>query len=240
MTDLCDFTPLPRCGVVLFDIDGTLIAGPKSGPSAGYIAMERAAIEVAGRPIPTNLVDFSGQTDVRIAQLLLKAARSEATIERIELLLKKYLQYLEGEMLKRPYQPLGDPPGAIGALSKAGFICGLGTGNLRQGARLKLECAGILKDFQPELGGYADDSPLRPTLISLAAQRCDPKGELPVVVVGDTLHDVQAAKAIGARCIGVPFGNSSTASLFEAGADVVIPAVGPIIAEICSQWLTSS
>ena len=93
---------------------------------------------------------------------------------------------------------------------------GLGTGNMREGARIKLGHAGIYHRFS--FGGFGDDSIDRPEILAAGAQRGAAHLGLPlpacrVVVVGDTPKDVAAAQAIGAECIAVATGMHSVAEL---------------------------
>ena len=39
------------------------------------------------------------------------------------------------------------------------------------------------------------------------------------IVIGDTIHDVRCARAVGVPCLAVATGNASPAELREAGAD---------------------
>jgi phosphoglycolate phosphatase-like HAD superfamily hydrolase len=108
------------------------------------------------------------------------------------------------------------------ALSRAGVAVGLGTGNVREGARIKLSRVGIHDRFA--FGGFGCDHENRVELIrhgarSGAARLGVPLEDCRVVVIGDTPKDVDAAKGIGARCIGVGTGNFTPEALLAAGAD---------------------
>jgi phosphoglycolate phosphatase len=100
---------------------------------------------------------------------------------------------------------------------------GLGTGNLRAGAMLKLEHARLAAHFG--FGGYACDAADRAELLRIGAARgAALLGAAPdacrVVVIGDTPRDVAAARAIGAACVGVGTGGCTPQALRAAGADV--------------------
>jgi phosphoglycolate phosphatase-like HAD superfamily hydrolase len=103
---------------------------------------------------------------------------------------------------------------------------GVGTGNLREGARIKLEHAGIHHHFL--FGGYGCDHELRPEIIRLAAERGAahlgrPLDACRVVVIGDTPRDVEAARAVGAETLAVETGGISSDVLRAAGATWVVP-----------------
>jgi hypothetical protein len=96
---------------------------------------------------------------------------------------------------------------------------GLGTGNIRKGAEIKLGCVGIFHRFS--FGGFGDDSIDRPTLLMAGARRGADKLGLPIedcriVVIGDTPRDVSAAKAIGAESIAVATGMHDSPSSSSA------------------------
>jgi phosphoglycolate phosphatase len=157
---------------------------------------------------------------------------NEARPEQAMELVRLYVEELENNIAQRPYVALGDPAAAIRELDALGAIVGLGTGNVPRGAALKLASAGIAHLFDLRLGGYGDDGKDRAEVLACGANRCDPSGSLPVVIVGDTPRDIAAAHAIGAVCVGVPFWGNTAAVLREAGADVVVPAVDAVLGEV--------
>jgi phosphoglycolate phosphatase len=104
-------------------------------------------------------------------------------------------------------------------------VVGLGTGNLREGARIKLEHAGLHHLFV--FGGYGCDHELRPEIIRIAAERGAahlgrPLDACRVVVIGDTPRDVEAGRAIGAETLAVETGGIPAAALRAAGATWVV------------------
>ena len=103
---------------------------------------------------------------------------------------------------------------------------GLGTGNLREGARIKLEHARLYHHFA--FGGFGCDHELRPALVRIGAERGAARLGVPlaacrVVVVGDTARDVEAARSIGAASIAVETSGIPAATLHAAGATHVFP-----------------
>ncbi len=214
---------------MLLDIDGTLVAGSVDGPStAGVRAMKRATMEITGNNTTFGGAHYAGRTDPQIAKMLLEESGSiEPTRGNAEHLIAKYLRFLAEEIETTPYRVLGSPREAVQGLRAAGATVALGTGNVRSGAFIKLKSAGIDDLFNPLQGGYGEDGETRAALLRSGASNCDPSGRLPVIVVGDTPRDVAAAREIGARCIGIPYGPNSRAVLRDAGADAVSDAVNP-------------
>jgi phosphoglycolate phosphatase-like HAD superfamily hydrolase len=113
---------------------------------------------------------------------------------------------------------------AIDRGARAGAALGLGTGNIRAGARAKLERVGLFERFA--FGGFGDDSENRTELLRVGAERgaraLDVSlSECRVVVIGDTPRDVAAAHGIGALCVAVATGGSTAAELVASAADHV-------------------
>ena len=224
--------------VVLFDIDGTLIRGPSGRRSAGFLAMHEALSRISGQGVRMTDLDFSGQTDRLIARMLLRSAGELSPSEKaIDLLLNYYLDHLEILVDDIPYEQMGDPFAAVEALRSLGAVIGIGTGNLQQGARIKLQNAGLLDLFDLQLGGFADDGEDRKQIIAAAAKRCDPSRALPMIVIGDTPRDIEAAHACDAWCIAVPFAGNTEAVLKSAGADMVVDRLDCGISDIVASLL---
>ncbi len=198
--------------LLLFDIDGTLLA---SG-GAGIRALEAAATEQFG---DGNLrgIDIAGRTDSLIARQVLVRQGLEATPERIAAFVDCYLGHLttllpqvEGHLL----------PGVVRLLetlkAREDFILALLTGNVARGAELKLAHYGVWHFF--EFGAYADDHHDRNELGPAARTRArEIHGvDFPperIYVLGDTPHDIACGKAIGARVIAVASGKHTRADL---------------------------
>lgn len=220
---LSDTGSLEPCFVVLFDIDGTLVTGPEHGPSAGLLAMNRAAALLTGVEDTGDPREFAGRTDTQIARLLLQIAGNSApTQELVDRLIAHYVEGLAEFVAHAPYTALGDPRAAVRELKERGGVVGLGTGNVRAGAEIKLESAGIRDLFDMNLGGFGGDGKTRAEVLLVGAWCCDPSGELPLVIVGDTPRDVSAALEIGALCVGTPYRRNTPQVLREAGAHAVV------------------
>ena len=96
---------------------------------------------------------------------------------------------------------------------------------MRSNAYAKLERAGLRRYFH--FGGYGCDSPVRKELVAKAMERgraISQKKNIPdrhFVVVGDTLHDIEAARSCGARVIAVATGSTSREELRAAQPDAL-------------------
>jgi len=207
--------------LVLFDLDGTLLWTD----GAGRRAIHRALVDVLGTPGPIEGFRFDGRTDGEIVQRLAEGAGIAPTDELLARVLDRYVAFLREEIAK-PTQRTTVYPGVrelLDALEpRADCVLGLLTGNVREGAALKLDSGGLaLERFR--LGAFGSDSAHRPDLPAVAQRRAKEELALDVsghdiVIVGDTPADVTCGNGVGARSIGVATGSYSVAQLMEAGA----------------------
>jgi phosphoglycolate phosphatase-like HAD superfamily hydrolase len=210
---------MPIC---LFDIDGTLLA---SG-GAGRVAMERALAEEFGVPASSEGVRMSGRTDRAIVRDLFALHRVAETPENLRRFLARYLANLpeclnscEGRVLPGIAEFLGHLAGLDDV------AVGLLTGNLREGARVKLGHFGLFEHFA--FGGFGDehfdrDDVAREALAATCRHLgCEVRGEQ-VWVIGDTPLDVRCARAIGARAVAVATGWHSRAELEASRPDLLL------------------
>jgi phosphoglycolate phosphatase-like HAD superfamily hydrolase len=211
---------MPRPTIALFDIDGTLIVTGGTGRRS----VNRAFGKLHGRADACDSFGFDGMTDRLIARTGLEAIGVEASPEAIDAWLAEYLLALGDEVARADgarFRLLPGMPEAISACLAAGMAVGLGTGNVREGARIKLERVGVHHHFR--FGGFGCDAEARPEVIRLGAERGAlelgaPLAECRVVVIGDTPRDVHAADSIGAECIAVATGSYSVEQLRASGA----------------------
>ncbi len=208
-----------RPTVLLFDIDGTLI----STGGAGRRAIERAFAVHCGRADACSSFRFDGMTDRGIVRKALQAIEIEPTEAAIDEVLAAYVAILEEEVARSPRYRIhaGMERALEASLARKNVAVGLGTGNIREGARVKLTRGGIYGCFS--FGGFGSDHEHRPTLIEIGARRGaaalgEPFEACRVVIIGDTPSDVAAAQAIGAECIGVGTGSFTPEQLLACGA----------------------
>ncbi len=203
--------------VVLFDIDGTLLA---SG-GVGRRAMEGALIAHFGTVGPAQY-RYDGKTDRQIARDLMRdAGFTDADINaRMDALLADYLARLGAALADGP-RDLTVHRGIFALLdaleARADVLLGLLTGNIAGGAALKLGAAGIAP-ARFRVGAFGSDHEHRSALPAIAQRRASEllghavQGEA-VVIVGDTPADVQCGRGIGARAVAVATGHFTVADL---------------------------
>lgn len=209
--------------LVLFDIDGTLLLTAGAGRRAITAALRA---ELASEEV-FEQVRFDGKTDPQIVTELLTLAGHPAATDRAFVMdvCRRYVGLL-AEELRRPTAGTRVMPG-IGPLldtleARADVVLGLLTGNVQDGAALKLASGGLAPE-RFRVGAYGSDSAHRPDLPAIAAGRAEPHfGRRPagreVVIIGDTPADVTCGRAIAARAIGVATGSYTVEALDDAGA----------------------
>ncbi len=211
-----------RYPIVLFDIDGTLL--DTSG--TGIRALNRMVLELFGLKDAFEGYSFAGRTDLGIIRdAFQRNFQRHYTPEELDTCLGTYLRYLEEE-LSRPGHKVKLLPGipdTLGPLRDAGVHLGLATGNLRQGAALKLKAAGIDQYFA--FGGFGSDHEDRALLTALAAQRGREHAglhDLPgqsVLVIGDSPLDIKAAHGAGLHVLSVCTGWNGPEELGSLGPE---------------------
>jgi len=208
-----------RPTVLLFDVDGTLL----SAGGAGRRALERAFAQRCGTAAPLQEVRFNGMTDPGIVRAGLEGLGRAVQPVLVAAILEDYLALLGDELRRAPgFQVYPGVSALLDELPAAGHVAvGLGTGNLRQGARQKLAWAGLGGHFR--FGGFGCDHEDRAELLRIGASRGaallgEPLDVCRVVVIGDTPRDMEAARAIGAESLGVGTGGCTLEELGAAGA----------------------
>ena len=199
----------------LFDIDGTLMQAAGSGRAAfDAVFAEQHAVANASEGIR-----YGGKTDPAIVEeIYLARLGRPPTGEELAAFLDAYLPRLSRLLADRGVRVLAGVEGALAYLkARPGVVLGVATGNVRAGADAKLAAAGLLHWF--ELGGYGSDSHLRAELVARAIERGRARGEVrEVVVVGDTIYDIAAARACGATVCAVATGSDPAEALTDADA----------------------
>jgi phosphoglycolate phosphatase-like HAD superfamily hydrolase len=170
-------------------------------------------------------IEFSGRTD----RALLREALTVRGLDdgAFEADLRRFKRaYYRRLALTLPAHDGRVLPGVVPLLQRlstdADAVIGLGTGNFRRSAGMKLRHYGIDGYFR--LGGFGDRAEDRALLIgeAIRAGRRTAGRQARVYVIGDTIHDITAAKANDVIAVGVATGPASEELLSKAGADIVL------------------
>ncbi len=214
--------------LVLFDIDETMLYSD----GVGRRAMEFAMQMVLGRQVETTGMSMSGKTDPQICHEVLSSHGLPAPE------IDAHLPALFGHYLERlPYEidnatKYGVHQGVhalLSELSKCPWAhLGLLTGNIEDGARLKLEPVGLNSYFA--VGAYGSDAHSRLDLPAIAAARAQKHfglGFAPeaIVIIGDAVADVLCAKGYGAVSLAVNTGRTTREALSEHNPDFLFASL---------------
>jgi phosphoglycolate phosphatase len=213
--------------LVLWDIDGTLTRGGRSAVAA-YQKTLASTWEITEELVR---IHTSGMTDDQIAfetLALYKLAEADVAA-RLDAFRKTYAD----EVGRTREQLVGDlvllpgVPEALAALKHRGAHQSLLTGNYEPVARIKLECVGIDRFLDFEIGAFGSDHRHRDELVPIALEKARRLRGLAlapsdVVVVGDTPRDVACARAGGACAVAVATGGYSKEDLVASKPDVLL------------------
>jgi phosphoglycolate phosphatase len=196
----------------LFDLDWTLIY---TG-GAGVRALDYAFEKHFGIAAAMKHISPDGKTDPAIIREMIRVhLKRDPQPGELEQLCNAYVDRLRVEVADGPgYIIMPGIPEILGELSeREDVVLGLGTGNLMEGAMVKLARADLMSYFK--FGGYGSDSEDRPEVLRIAVQRGEAVAGQKVApervfVIGDHVRDILAGQAIGARTVGVATGHITT------------------------------
>lgn len=164
-------------------------------------------------------VVFQGRTDRWILDEVRR--RTGVTVDPATFL-PRYYEVVEQELTERDPQALPGVPALLEALdARDDVVLGVGTGNLRRAAFLKLASVGLHGYFTG--GGFGDDHLDRVGLLRDGAREIGWSEGDRLVVIGDTEHDITGARAVGAYVLAVATGWTSLEDLAVHEPDALLP-----------------
>jgi phosphoglycolate phosphatase len=211
---------------VLFDIDGTLV---QTG-GAGQLAFAETFAAEFGITEISAAVKFAGRSDRAIAMELMEIHGIPSNEDAWRHFRSAYLKRLPDALRRKEGRVLpgvGELLSALEALPHSAV--GLLTGNVREGAAKKLDFYGLGRHFA--FGGFGDETNDRCEIAAIAlaeaerhaADRLGRKAPLlGAMVLGDTIHDIRCARAIGALAVAMPTGGSTRDELAAEGPDILL------------------
>lgn len=215
--------------LVLFDIDGTLIRCGKAPRRAIMESMTR----VYGSAGNIDGYSFSGRTDSQIVFDLMVAqvGNPDEVLNGLQDALSGYVQNLDQYLRPEDVTVLDGVPILLEELSgQPNVVVGLLTGNVEEGARIKLSRAGLDRFFyngREPVGAFGSDhmdrNELPPVAVERAYRRYGKKfSKKDIVIIGDSPHDVTCGRAVGARSIAVATGWHSVQELLRYDPDFAL------------------
>jgi phosphoglycolate phosphatase len=217
-------------GGVIFDKDGTLFDFRKSwGAWAGALLADISA-DPAGRAVLGQAIGYDlANNDFTEDSPVIAGTPEDIAIDLLPLLPGESLTSLVARMNAFsagaemvPAVPLAR---VLGDLKQRGLKIGLATNDAEAPAIAHIGRAGVGDLFDYVAGfdsGYGGKP--APGMLLAFAQRFDLPPQR-VVMVGDSLHDLEAGRAAGMRTVAVLTGIAGAAAL-AGHADVVLPDIG--------------
>lgn len=207
--------------VFLFDIDGTLIWSGGAGQAALQDAMEKEFGISNPETVPVH-----GLTDRVIASSLFACHGIDDSFDNWRRFIAAYLRALPKKLPEREGCILPGVSQLLEQLSQRSDVAlGLLTGNVPDGARIKLEFYGLYDRFH--FGGFGENHHRREDVATeaLQAARNHLDGQVDVsrtFVIGDTPNDVRCGRHIEARVVAVSTGKHSNDELCAAEPDLLL------------------
>jgi phosphoglycolate phosphatase len=201
--------------LAVFDCDGTLADGQAAVCAAMDIAFAECGLPAPDRHQVRRTVGLSLPFAIdRLAPEAPPATRAHAV--------DAYKQaFRAARMDGSLHEPLFDGiAGLLAGLRASGWTLGVATGKSDRGLTACLRAHGVLDLFTTLQ--TADRHPSKPNPSMLHQAMADTLA-LPAntTVIGDTVYDVEMARAAGCRALGVAWGYHAPEELLAAGAEAV-------------------
>jgi len=210
--------------LVLFDIDGTILKSER----AGALAMIEAGKRLVGPHFSFDGVEISGRLDPLIWRDAASAAGVADPDGGQAAFRALYAEILAERLRTNPTAKLLPGVREIVDMIETQEIAKLGvlTGNYRETGRIKITSAGLDPD-RFIIEAWGDEAPTRPQLVPVAQRRHEEKIGLAIngeriVIIGDTVHDIDCARANGCRVIAVGTGGASMDDLAAREPDLLL------------------
>ncbi|GLZ44963.1 haloacid dehalogenase [Actinomycetospora sp. NBRC 106375] len=215
---------------VCWDVDGTLLLGGTIGTEV----LGAAFTQVTGHPARFDAIRMGGHTDWLIGEALRDAldaedaaavaARGDAFGHDMIAAVAEGWRRRAGDLPAVAHTLPGVDATVAALAGLPGVVQTLTTGNVRVGATAKLTAVGLADGaIDLDLGGYGEGPGERVRVVEQARDALAARygAAPPMVVVGDTPRDVEAAHRAGAVAVAVATGRSSVEELHATGAEHV-------------------
>lgn len=223
---------MARLRLVIFDVDGTIVDSQAAILAAMAGAFTAEGLACPPRERVLGIVGLSLPKAMAVLEPGLPAARHAALVAAYK--------HAYGAMLRDGAEEMATVfyPGAeaaIHGLDRAGYLLGIATGKARRGLVRLLDETGLAPRFVTTQ--TADDAPSKPApgmvLNCLAGTGVAPED---AVMVGDTVFDIEMARAAGVRAIGVGWGYHPAGRLEAAGAERVLSGFDALEGALAALW----
>lgn len=210
--------------LIVFDWDGTIIDSPRAIAECIREAAREAGLRVPTHEQASHVIGLGLQDSLRMA---VPDLPPERTMEFVGLYRKQFLA-------REDAMPLFPGMAQLLAALKAKHSLAIATGKSRRGLDRALEATGLNALFAASR--CADETHPKPhpaMLQELMAEFAMAPGQ--VLMIGDTSHDLDMARAAGVDAIAVTYGAHPEAGLRSCGPKDCVGSVAELKA-----WLTQN
>jgi phosphoglycolate phosphatase len=224
--------------LVIFDCDGTLVDSQHMICAAMRQAYEANNLSVPAREHLLAIVGLSLPDAFR--RLAMHSANvADHPVDSLVTCYKSAFADLRNsdDHLEPLYPGARETLDALAA--RPDTLLGVATGKSQRGVRAVLGRHGLAERFATIQ--TADDAPSKPHPgMVLAAMRATGAEPRDTVVVGDTVYDLEMARAAGVRAIGVAWGYHPASALAAAGAAAMIEHFAELVPALERVWGAAS
>ena len=201
-------------GLILFDVDGTLL----HAKGAGRAAFAQAFKEAFGWEQTVEHINFYGATDLNVFRGICVERGVESTPEMERAFFACLATALDFRLAVQPPTLFPNVEKVLMEVSRD-WKLGIVTGNIEATAWAKLHHAGIAHYFS--FGGFGCTYADRAEIARQALKASGVERPEKIFLIGDTPSDINAAKVNGFTAIAVATGGFDFQALEKAGADFV-------------------
>ena len=220
----------------VFDIDGTLL---HAYGGAHYNAFHSALKKHFDLECKIDGVPLHGNTDTGILRAVLAReglSNSDFDAKRDAV----FIHMCDEVEQNRSHVRSELCPGIADLLIRLkaqGKLLGIATGNLERIAWIKIESAGVRHYFS--FGAFSDGHETRQDIFrdAMSQVRSVLGKDATICFVGDTPHDVNAGRALGAHVIAVATGVHDVATLEACGPDVCVTSCNDLLVQFAAAGL---
>jgi len=202
---------------IFWDLDGTLI----DTKGAGVPALLNSVEQVAGQTPHFERSSVAGLTDHQIFLHLFRILDFPVSREQLDMALSLYSANLLIALQDQKVEVLGNGLRVLKELAELNFVNFVCTGNIASAAEIKLKSAGLIQQF--EINNIFSSKGIEPRSAILTDALTNSKASPnEVVVIGDTEHDIFAAREIGLKVIAVESQKYSLIDLKQFNPDGIL------------------
>jgi phosphoglycolate phosphatase-like HAD superfamily hydrolase len=203
---------------IFWDIDGTLLK--TNGAAAAPFAV--AVSNYLGRTVNINKKQFSGLTDYEIAIRLAEKIDISLSKTEVTQILGEYCKLLPSSLKSGNVEKVNDIQRTLNFIKTSNhLVSSIGSGNCIDGAKIKLAQVDLLKYFDLNNIYCSTEENWKRELIIEKAKKSLKINQIGLII-GDSPRDIEVAKYLDMKVIGVASGSHTMAELAEYEPNLVL------------------